>query len=52
MKDKIAMAIAWRLPRRLIYWVIVRTGANHRDGLPADFPGDRRVEELAKEWQA
>ena len=51
-RDRLAMAVAWRLPRRLIYWVLVRAGSLHRDGVPADWPGDRRVEELMREWQS
>lgn len=28
MKDKIAMWVAFRLPRRLAYWATIRVGAN------------------------
>jgi hypothetical protein len=32
MLDKIMMSIAWKLPRRLVYWCAIRLGANATQG--------------------
>jgi hypothetical protein len=32
MMDKIAMWIAWKLPRRVAYWATIRVGANATQG--------------------
>jgi hypothetical protein len=32
MLEKITMAIAWRLPRSLVYWCAIRLGAHATQG--------------------
>lgn len=33
LRDKVLMAIAWRLPRRLVMWCYVRVGAHATTGV-------------------
>lgn len=32
MREKIAMWLAWKLPRRLVYWAFVRMAVSNADG--------------------
>lgn len=45
MVDRMWMWMAWRLPRRLVYWAFVRMAAR-----PWDWPGDRKVYEVMDAW--
>jgi hypothetical protein len=32
MMEKIVIALAWRMPRRLVYWCAIRVGAHATQG--------------------
>lgn len=53
MLDKIAMKIAWMLPRRIAYWCAVRVAAHATAGKwsTQDVP-DLRVLDALTRWEA
>jgi hypothetical protein len=40
--------IAWRLPRRLVYWAVIRAATKPPEGNV--YPADRTASEILKTW--
>lgn len=47
-KERLAIALAWALPKRLAYWALVRVSTNGEMGNP----GETRALDAAKRWRA
>ena len=47
-KEKIAIALAWALPRRVAYWAFIRVTTSGEQGNP----GETRAIDAAKRWSA
>jgi hypothetical protein len=51
MSDKIAMKIAWWLPRSIVYWAAIRLGCNATQGKYSDqFVPDLLMMDALKRW--
>jgi hypothetical protein len=44
--ERLIIAVAWLLPRRLAYWAFVRVATNNCEGNP----GEQRVLEPMERW--
>lgn len=50
-KDKLAMWIAWRLPRRLVMWCYIRVGAHATTGQYGnESPTEVNMMEALQRW--
>lgn len=51
MKERLKLAIAWRLPRWLVYWATIRLGAEATTGRYGDtVVPELRFMEALKRW--
>lgn len=52
MKEKLAIAIAWALPRRVAYWSMIRVASHASTGQFGDTnPTALDYETIAKRWE-
>ena len=47
-KEKMAIAVAWALPRRIAYWAFIRVTTEGCEGNPSD----QAVTDIQKRWSA
>ena len=47
MKEKLAIAIAWALPRRIAYWAFIRVATEGSN----EYPAEQKVDEIMKRWE-
>lgn len=47
-RERLAMKIAWMLPRRIAYWCYIRVAVYNEDGNPAD----QTVDQPLMRWNA
>lgn len=53
MIERLKMALAWRLPRWLVYWAVIRVWAHGTTGQYGDTEPDRLGwNEALKRWEA
>ena len=48
LKEKLAIAIAWALPRRIAYWAFIRVTTYREPGNP----GETKALDAAARWSA
>jgi hypothetical protein len=48
LKEKLAIAVAWALPRRIAYWAFIRVTTHGERGNP----GETKAIDAAKRWSA
>lgn len=52
LKERIAIKLAWLLPRRLAYWAMIRVAAHATTGRFGNTsPDDLDYEKMAKRWE-
>jgi len=47
MRERLAIWCAWRLPRRVVYWAVIRAAVAPREGNPAE----RTAAEILTAWR-
>lgn len=47
LKEKLAIAVAWALPRRIAYWAFIRVSTNGEQGNP----GETKALDAANRWR-